>query len=156
MRKNHCLSRFERLWRFGTSGYLLAIIPCEVTEDILRACRMLPSAELAGWVGFGSSERGEEEFLVLIAPRANPASYQIHVRQAVHELGGVAVVAERFELSLLTPIFREGEPFAALRQPIGLSPQIAGAGDEMRLTFDPPETRQEPEPLEWLDQLQSA
>jgi hypothetical protein len=156
MRKNHYLSRFERLWRYAKNGHLLAIIPCAVTEDILEACRALPSAELAGWVGIGSSEHGEEEFVVLIAPGNNPTSFQTHVRQAVHELGGAAVVAEGFELSLLTPIFRDEEPIAALRQPVALAPRITGTADAMRLSFNSPEPQPEPEPLEWLKQLEWA
>ena len=107
MRKSHCRSRFERLWRHARNGHLLAIIPCEVTDDILQACHALPGPELAAWVGFGSSEHGEEAFVVLIAPRNHPTSFQTHVRQAVHELGSVAVVAEGFELSLLTPMLQK-------------------------------------------------
>jgi hypothetical protein len=156
MKKKPCLSRFERLWRHAKSGHLLALIPCAVTEDILQACDALAGGELAGWIGFGSSERGEEEFLVLTAPKKNPTAFQTHVRQAVHDLGAVALVVEGFELCLLTPIFRHDEPIAALRQPVGISPRIGGTSDEMRLSFDCPEQRPEPEPVEWLKQLQCA
>ncbi len=155
-KKHHCLSRFQRLWAHAKKGGMLAIIPCVVTEDVLRACHALPGAELVGWVGFGSSQRGEEAFVVLSAPGNDPTSFSTYIHQTVHELGGVAVVAEGFELSLLTPIFNDGEPMAALRQPFGLSPRIEESPGEMTLSFDSPAPQPEPEPKDWMLDLQDA
>jgi hypothetical protein len=149
--------KYRSLWTTANQRGYTAIVPCDEQGDILKVAKRVVDGGLAGWVGFGASERAPEDFVVTTADRASASSMEALVRTIRTELGLPIILGKGFDLTNFLPIVRGSEAVALLQFPALLRTRVEESfSGAVSLTFGQKGPRPRPSPSEWLDELQEA